>query len=79
MREQPFVKVVWLAAYAGVVPRWWGIKAVGPASNGEVRIRVLRTGAQNPNQCIEALAEMLWRKEAVNALQELAGLRAAKS
>lgn len=64
---------------AGVVPRWWGIKTAVSAGNGQVGFRVLRTGAQNPNRSIEALAELLWRAEAVNALQELAGLRAAKS
>jgi hypothetical protein len=64
---------------AGTVPRWWGIKVASSASDGEVRLRVLRTGARNPNQSIEALAEMLWRAEAMNALQELAGIQAAKS
>lgn len=63
---------------AGAVPRWWGIKVASSASDGEVRLCVLRTGARNPNQSIEALAEMLWRAEAINALQELAGMQATK-
>lgn len=64
---------------ADAVPRWWGIKVASSASDGEIRLRVLRTGARNPNQSIDALAEMLWRAEAMNALQELAGMQAAKS
>jgi hypothetical protein len=64
---------------AGLVPRWWGIKAARAALDGEVRFRVLRPGSQNPNQSVEALAQMLWRTEALDALQQLADLRAAKS
>lgn len=64
---------------ARAAPRWWGIKTAGTASDGELRLRVLRVGAQNPNQSIEALAEMLWRAEAIDALHKLTDVRAAKS
>lgn len=63
----------------GVVPRWWGIKTASLGSDGAARLRTLRAEAQNPNQSMEALAQQLWRAEAVNALQVLADVRAVKS
>jgi hypothetical protein len=49
------------------VPEWWGIWAVADR-RGEIRLEELRNAARNPGVSAVALAQLLWRNEALQAL-----------
>lgn len=61
------------------VPRWWGIQVAHGTASSAVRFRVLRACSQNPAQSADVLAQMLWRTEAAQALEQLAGVEPRKS
>ena len=59
------------------VPEWWGIWTVLD-DQGEVRLEPLRDSARNPEVSAFALAQLLWRDEALQALADrglAAGMR----
>lgn len=64
-----------------LVPRWWGVvrATVRRDGSGRVCLKTLRPARRNPAQLPTALASMLWRNEAADALQSVAGLPAPKS
>jgi hypothetical protein len=51
------------------VPGWWGIWSAVPTANG-VRLAESRKGSQNPNVDPFALAQLLWREEALQVLDD---------
>lgn len=61
------------------VPRWWGLRVASDTASGEVRFRVLRAGSHNPAQSVDALAQMLWRAEAAQVLEQLSDIEPRKS
>lgn len=61
------------------VPRWWGLQVASNTASGEVLFRELRACSQNPVQSAGALAQMLWRTEAAQALKQLSGVEPRKS
>lgn len=55
-----------------IIPEWWGIKIVTAGSRGAINFETHRRPASlNPKIDPLALAELLWRSEAVSILQEL--------
>lgn len=58
-----------LAAVRGIVPRWWGLIIAEPVHGG-VRLRRARQERQNPSVDAFAQAQLLWRDEALAALEE---------
>jgi hypothetical protein len=51
-----------------IVPDWWGVLRV--VADGEsVRIEAVRPSRENPEQVARALAELLWREEALTLLE----------
>lgn len=52
------------------VPNWWGVEEVG-LEGGEVVFKTLREPAPNPDINPLALAQLLWRDEALAALKHL--------
>lgn len=52
------------------IPEWWGIKIVAVGDRGSINFRTHRTVAMNPNINPTALAELLWRAEAVDILKK---------
>lgn len=72
-RALDFVTVVTAPAHVGrirnIVPRWWGIwTAVGNDTN---RLEISRASRPNPNVDQFSLAQLLWRDEALEALEGL--------
>lgn len=53
-----------------VLPGWWGVE-VAVAVNDEVLIEPARTGARNPDVRPLAVAQLLWRDEALGLLERL--------
>lgn len=52
------------------VPAWWGIKVVTAGPRGGISFETAQPFAQNPTIDPLALAELLWRPEVVEILQE---------
>ncbi len=52
------------------IPGWWGIKVVTVGPRGSINFETYRPVRMNPNIDPVALAELLWRSEAVRILQE---------
>ncbi len=80
-RTLDFVTVVTESSHADAireaVPRWWGIWRADQAENGVV-LKSLRKARRNPRIDPFALAQLLWREEALQTLSDLglaAGLR----
>jgi hypothetical protein len=51
------------------VPTWWGISVAVLDENGEVRIKPRRAPKPNPGTDSKAVAKLLWRSEALAALE----------
>jgi len=70
-RVLDYVTIVTAPAHADnvrkVVPEWWGIWAVAEDEGG-IRLNALRSSVQNPEVNPFALAQLLWRDEALRAL-----------
>ena len=68
-----YVTVVTASAHADkvrkLIPAWWGIWTAA-AGNVGIRLRELRSSSQNPEVSPFALAQLLWRDEALHALSE---------
>ncbi|HEY4011066.1 MAG TPA: sce7726 family protein [Acidobacteriaceae bacterium] len=59
------------------VPEWWGVWSANP-HNGEIQLSQERTAKRNPQLMSYALAQYLWREEALRALEwkgEARGIR----
>lgn len=57
-----------LEGVRSVVPEWWGVMvASGPAD--DVRLQPLREAEDNPSLDTRSLADLLWRPEALAALE----------
>ncbi|MBM4275309.1 MAG: sce7726 family protein [Deltaproteobacteria bacterium] len=54
-----------------VIPEWWGIKVVSVGPRGGIDFENYRPLSMNPEIDPLALAELLWRPEALRILQEL--------
>jgi len=70
-RVLDYVTIVTAPAHADnvrkVVPEWWGIWAAAE-NEGGIRLEALRNSVQNPGVNPFALAQLLWRDEALQAL-----------
>ncbi len=53
-----------------LIPQWWGIKVVTAGPRGGISFETAQAFAQNPTIDPLALAELLWRPEVVEILQE---------
>jgi hypothetical protein len=53
------------------IPNWWGIKIVTAGPRGGINFETYRSVNMNPKIDPVALAELLWRPEAVSILQKL--------
>ena len=63
-----------------LVPPWWGVWQASPGHSGAAQLEVLRPAASNPEPVPYAIAQLLWRDEAMAVLQErgdASGLRTA--
>ena len=58
-----------IAAALQLVPGWWGVLVVH-GSVEAVALEPFRPAAENPDQDPRALAELLWRDEALDLLEE---------
>ena len=52
-----------------IIPGWWGLR-LAKLENARVSVVDIRKPPQNPSQCNEALARMLWKKEALRCLRQ---------
>jgi hypothetical protein len=69
----------YIRAVTSHVPRWWGIWMASPVG-AEVLLEEIREGRTNPQQEPLAVAQLLWREEALDLLiahGAAAGLRSA--
>ncbi len=53
-----------------IIPDWWGIKTVTKGSRGSINFETFRPVNMNPSIDPIALAELLWRPEAIKILQD---------
>jgi hypothetical protein len=51
------------------IPSWWGIWSVG-CEQGDIHFEVTREAFRNPNINAYALAQLLWREEALQVLSD---------
>jgi hypothetical protein len=61
-----------------IVPDWWNILIAKTDKKNNIFFHVLREGSKNPQQNRPAVARLLWRDEALHALErrgEAAGMR----
>lgn len=61
-----------------VVPSWWGVMCVGRDADGELVSQELRQAQPHDCQVRESLAMLLWREEALIALQAQSGHKSNK-
>jgi hypothetical protein len=54
-----------------LVPKWWGITVAKLNSNNNMESKIIRKTKQNPNVNAMALAQLLWRDEAIQILEEV--------
>lgn len=54
-----------------IVPAWWGIELVTRNSLGDIQFSTVRAPIMNPKQDKRALANLLWRQEALENLSDL--------
>jgi hypothetical protein len=54
---------------AELVPEWWGVKLAVGGSRGGVHFRGIKPTRENPRLNPTAVAELLWRSEALSVLQ----------
>ena len=53
-----------------VIPKWWGV-VIAKEKSGQVYLKERRNGRLNPRRNPFALAQLLWRDEAFEALKKL--------
>jgi len=52
-----------------IIPEWWGLQ-LAKLENAEVSVIDIRAPHRNPSQSNEALAKMLWKREALHCLRK---------
>jgi hypothetical protein len=52
-----------------IIPEWWGLQ-LARLENANVSVVPIREPRKNPSQCNQALARMLWKKEALRCLRQ---------
>ena len=57
-----------------LIPCWWGVLQILP-SNWALSFEIIRPGEPNPSKDGRALAELLWRDEALSLLDQRGALR----
>lgn len=63
-----------------IIPDWWGITMARVVnSNGTISFYKIREAEKNPNQESIAVASLLWKKEALNILEERGKARGMRS
>ncbi len=61
-----------------IIPDWWGVEVAVANSNQKIDFRIIRGAEQNPAQESIAIAQLLWREEALQILEhkkEVAGMK----
>lgn len=51
-----------------LLPDWWGVLLASPDGNGSVALTEVRAASENPHQDAFALAQLMWRDEALAIL-----------
>jgi hypothetical protein len=59
------------AAALRMVPVWWSVHLAQKESSGAISFSVLREGLSNPTPDVHVLVRMLWKREALELLQQL--------
>lgn len=54
-----------------MIPDWWGIKVARLGARGAIKIDTARPVETNPDVCLYSMAHLLWRKEAIDLLENL--------
>ena len=67
-----------LKKIAELVPRWWGIREAVENCD-KVSLKVVRKSSPNPNVDPNSIVKLLWKKEALNLLEELGLEKGMKS
>lgn len=62
-----------------MVPDWWGVKLAHMGTRGAVHISAARSALRNPAQDSRSLAELLWRNEALDLLEQFDNLNGLRS
>ena len=57
-----------------IIPRWWAVLRID-SNVPEPKFKTVRRGRRNPDQDARALAEFLWRDEAMSLLEQRHALR----
>lgn len=68
-----------LQAAENLIPGWWGIVVASPSSDHSVSLSTVRKSHQNPHVNARAIAELLWRDEALALLEERGAARGVRS
>jgi hypothetical protein len=72
-RTLEFVTIVTAPNHAdkvrGIVPDWWGVRTAIPYANG-LTLKTLRRAKRNPAVVPFAMAQLLWREEALQVLED---------
>lgn len=63
----------------GIVPPWWGITVAVQGKRGAIRFSVHQRSRANPAVDLYAVAQLLWRDEALALLERLGLARGLKS
>lgn len=53
-----------------IIPDWWGVKIAKVNTNNQVVFQTIRRPGKNKKQNILSIAQLLWRKEALQILEE---------
>jgi hypothetical protein len=51
-----------------ILPKWWGLWSAAASPDG-VRLQTVREARQNPGRRVEAIAQLLWREDAIELLR----------
>ena len=53
-----------------IIPIWWGVRLVEMKSSGEVYFSIAREARENPSPDKYSIAQLLWRNEVLQILEE---------
>ncbi len=53
-----------------IIPDWWGITVAKTDANCKISFQNIREAEDNPNQIKVSIAQLLWRQEALQILEE---------
>lgn len=57
-------------AALGIIPSWWGLLMAKRSTKGKIVLEVVRKAQTNPRQDPFSLASLLWKEEAIAAIQQ---------